>query len=100
MNVSVIEELRLTRFKSFRGATLSLRELTLLIGRNGAGKSNALDALEVLSRLAGGEDVRDALEGGAGTAGRFVEASRAVPREERRASPWVARSAPVRPAPH
>ncbi len=64
MDASVIEELHLTAFKSFRGARLQLSELTLIIGRNGAGKSNALDALEVLSRLASGDDVRDALEGG------------------------------------
>lgn len=47
---SLIEELRLTAFKSFRDATVCLSELTLLIGRNGSGKSNLLDALEVLRR--------------------------------------------------
>lgn len=40
-----------------------MSEFTLLIGRNGSGKSNALDALVVLSRLASGDDVRDALNG-------------------------------------
>lgn len=59
-----IEELRLTEFKSFRGAVLPLRDLTLLIGRNGSGKSNAIDGLQVLSNLAQGEDIRDAIEGG------------------------------------
>lgn len=58
-----LEQLRLTRFKSFRDATLPLRELTLLIGRNGGGKSNVLDALHVLSRLAEGEDLREAIDG-------------------------------------
>lgn len=57
-----IEELRLTRFKSFREATLPLRDLTLLIGRNGSGKSNAIDGLQVLAKLALGEDIRDAVE--------------------------------------
>ncbi len=61
---SYVEELRLTAFKSFHQAVLPLSELTLIIGRNGSGKSNALDALEVLSKLAQGEDIRDALEGG------------------------------------
>jgi energy-coupling factor transporter ATP-binding protein EcfA2 len=37
--------------------------LTVLTGRNNSGKSNALDAIEVLSRLAGGEDLTDALDG-------------------------------------
>jgi len=58
-----IEELRLQRFKSFRDGVLPLRDLTLLIGRNGSGKSNALDALHVLSRLAEGEDLREAIDG-------------------------------------
>ena len=61
---SYVEELRLTAFKSFHNEVLPLSELTLIIGRNGSGKSNALDALEVLSKLAQGEDIRDALEGG------------------------------------
>lgn len=69
MDASVIEELRLSSFKSFHGARIPLSELTLLIGRNGAGKSNVLDALEVLSRLATGDDVRDALDGGRRDAG-------------------------------
>ncbi len=63
---SYLEELRLTAFKSFWEATLPLSEFTLLVGRNGSGKSNALDALVVLSRLVGGGDIRDALNGGQG----------------------------------
>ncbi|MDW5593857.1 ATP-binding protein [Conexibacter stalactiti] len=64
MDVSpYLEQLRLTRFKSFRDAVLPLRDLTLLIGRNGSGKSNTLDALHVLSRLAEGEDLREAIDG-------------------------------------
>ncbi|MGH9058157.1 MAG: AAA family ATPase, partial [Acidimicrobiales bacterium] len=51
-------------FKSFRDAVLPLDPLTLVVGRNGSGKSNALDGLWVLSRLAEGEDIRDALDGG------------------------------------
>lgn len=58
-----ISELRLTAFKSFRDVVLPLAPLTVLIGRNGGGKSNALDALEVLSRLAKGTEIRDALDG-------------------------------------
>jgi len=62
--LSILEEVRLTAFKNFSGATLPIEELTLLVGRNGSGKSNALDGLWVLSRLAQGDDVRDALDGG------------------------------------
>lgn len=61
METATLEEVRLTSFKSFRDARVPLSELTLLIGRNGAGKSNVLDALEVLARLASGDDIRDAL---------------------------------------
>jgi predicted ATPase len=64
MDVSVIEEVRLRAFKSFFDASLRLDDLTLLIGRNGSGKSNALDGLSVLSRMATGDDIRDAIDGG------------------------------------
>ena len=58
-----ITELRLTAFKSFRDVVLPLEAMTVLIGRNGSGKSNALEALGVLSRMARGDDLRDAVEG-------------------------------------
>ena len=47
-----------------RKTTIPLGPLTLLVGRNGSGKSNVLDALAVLSALASGADLRDALDGG------------------------------------
>ncbi|WP_157877042.1 AAA family ATPase, partial [Streptomyces graminilatus] len=58
METPRLEEVRLHSFKSFTDQTLPLQNLTVLIGRNGSGKSNALDALMVLSRLASGESVR------------------------------------------
>ena len=58
-----IEELRLPAFKSFGGTVVPFAELTLFIGRNASGKSNALDGLLVLSRLASGDDLRDVLDG-------------------------------------
>lgn len=58
-----ITELRIGEFKSYRDATLPLGGTTLLIGRNSSGKSNALDGLEVLARLAEGDDLVDALDG-------------------------------------
>ncbi|MEV4556870.1 AAA family ATPase [Kitasatospora sp. NPDC049285] len=62
METPRLEEVRLTSFKSFTDQRLPLQDLTVLIGRNGSGKSNALDALLVLSRLATGEPVRDVLD--------------------------------------
>lgn len=61
---ATLVELRLPAFKSLRKVRIPLRPLTLLVGRNGSGKSNVLDALAVLSALAGGGTVRDALDGG------------------------------------
>ena len=50
-------------FKSYQNVHIPLEPLTVLIGRNASGKSNALDAFEVLGRLAHSLDVRDALDG-------------------------------------
>jgi predicted ATPase len=58
-----LTSVRLTRFKSFADAVLPLGDLTVLTGRNSSGKSNAMDAIEVLARLAEGEDLADALDG-------------------------------------
>jgi hypothetical protein len=58
-----LTELRLTEFKSFRDEVLPLGRLTVLIGGNAAGKSNALEGLHSLSRLAQGMTLREALTG-------------------------------------
>ena len=63
MTAAKLTELRLQSFKSFRDQVLPIDDVTVLTGRNSSGKSNALDALEVLSRLATGEDLADALDG-------------------------------------
>jgi len=41
-------------FKSYRQGTLTLEPLTLLIGANGSGKSNLVEALRLLSWIAQG----------------------------------------------
>ena len=64
MVIARLAEVRLHRFKSFRGATVPLGDLTILTGRNSSGKSNVLDAIEALSRISGGEPLGDALDGG------------------------------------
>lgn len=63
MATSSLRQVHLTAFKSFHGEVLPIDAITVLTGRNSAGKSNALDAIEVLSRLASGEDLVDALDG-------------------------------------
>lgn len=57
-------ELRMPVFKSLSKASVRLDDLTLLVGRNGSGKSNVLDALAVLAALSSGSNIRDALDGG------------------------------------
>ena len=61
-----ITELHLTSFTSYRDVALPLAPLIVLIGRNGAGMSNALEAL---SRLAKDGEIRDALDGARRDAG-------------------------------
>ncbi|WP_052682017.1 AAA family ATPase [Saccharothrix sp. ST-888] len=68
-----VEELRLTSFKSYRRTTLALSPFTVLYGPSGVGKSNALDALAVLSRLALGEPIGPSLDGLGGTAGPLAQ---------------------------
>lgn len=60
---SHISELRLTRFKNFENATIPLGRTSILTGRNSSGKSNILDALDVLHRLTNAEPLSDALDG-------------------------------------
>ena len=43
----IIKELRVKNYRSIKDATLTLGNLTALVGRNGAGKSNFLNALEL-----------------------------------------------------
>lgn len=43
-----IEEIRLENFRAFDNARLTLANLTFLVGRNGAGKSGLLDAVEFM----------------------------------------------------
>jgi len=59
-------------FKSFEDASLDLmRPLTLLIGRNGAGKSNAIEGVELLANIAHGRPLFEVVDVGRGSAGGF-----------------------------
>lgn len=50
----MIESVRIANFKSYRNATLQLSPLTLLVGANASGKSNALEAIRLLGWLSSG----------------------------------------------
>ncbi|NBB80454.1 MAG: AAA family ATPase [Verrucomicrobia bacterium] len=55
----MLEELNIKNFKSYREATLPLGPLTLLIGANASGKSNAIEAIRFLNWLAKGSRLDD-----------------------------------------
>lgn len=55
----VVTELRLSAFKSHRGATFALGPLTLLTGGSGTGKSSVLEGLAALGRLACGAELAE-----------------------------------------
>lgn len=60
---TILKEIRLKNWKSFEDATLYIDPFTVLIGTNASGKSNILDALVFLQRIADGLDVQTALGG-------------------------------------
>ena len=61
----MLSSLTIKNFKSYREATLKLAPLTVLIGANASGKSNAIEALRLLSWIAAGDrlgTIRHALQ--------------------------------------
>lgn len=59
----MLKKIILENWKSFRYAELPLDPLTILIGTNASGKSNVVEALEFLRRIAQGENIETALAG-------------------------------------
>ena len=59
----MLKKLILENWKSFRYAELYFDPLTVLIGTNASGKSNVVEALEFLRRMATGETIDVALNG-------------------------------------
>ena len=59
----MITELQLENWKSYEKASLQIDPLTILIGTNASGKSNALDAFVMLNRIASGAMLTSALQG-------------------------------------
>lgn len=58
----MILEIQLKNWKSFRDAHLYFDPLVVLIGMNASGKSNAIDALDFLSRIAQSKDLAECLQ--------------------------------------
>jgi AAA15 family ATPase/GTPase len=59
----VIKEVRFIDWKSFEDSTLYIDPLTILIGTNASGKSNALDALLFLHDTVSGNNIHSSLVG-------------------------------------
>lgn len=59
----MITELQLENWKSYEKASLHIDPLSVLVGTNASGKSNALDALLLLNRIATGAMLTSALKG-------------------------------------
>jgi hypothetical protein len=58
----MIDQIKIQNFKSYQSATLKLAPLTMLIGANASGKSNAVEAIHFLSWLAAGRRLDDILQ--------------------------------------
>ena len=55
----MLQSITLKNFKSYKSATLPLAELTVLIGANASGKSNLIEAIQLLSWIARGRRLSD-----------------------------------------
>ena len=76
----MLKSIYLHNFKSFAEAELPLEQLTLMIGSNASGKSNALEALWILSQLATGRELSVILDGERRSDGRVRGGRAACPR--------------------
>lgn len=59
----MLKEIKLIGWKSFADSTLYIDPLTIIIGPNASGKSNTLDALLFLQRIASGVGIFQAING-------------------------------------
>ena len=64
----MITRIEIDGFKTFQDFSLDLAPLQVIVGANGAGKSNLFDALMLLSRLAD-SDLHSAFQGMRGEVG-------------------------------
>ncbi|MBN2378513.1 AAA family ATPase [candidate division WOR-3 bacterium] len=58
----MLKRIKIKGYKSFKDAEIRLTPLSVLMGPNAAGKSNFLDALQLLSRIAVSSILKDAFE--------------------------------------
>jgi predicted ATPase len=58
----MLKRVKVSDYKSLVDVEVELKPLTVLIGPNAAGKSNFLDALQLLSRIVNARDLKEAFE--------------------------------------
>jgi predicted ATPase len=58
----MISRIHIQRYKSLLDVGVTLKPLSVLFGPNAAGKSNFIDALQLLSRIAGSRSLKEAFE--------------------------------------
>ena len=58
----MLKRIHIKGYKSLRDVEVHLQPLTVLFGPNAAGKSNFLDALQLLSRLASSSSIKEAFD--------------------------------------
>ncbi len=59
----MIRRAKISNYKSLKSAEVSFPNLTVIIGPNAAGKSNLLDALNLVARLVTSKNIKEAFEG-------------------------------------
>ena len=60
--IDVLKRIHIRNYKSLRDVEVKLAPLSVLFGPNAAGKSNFLDALQLLSRIAFSRSLKEAFE--------------------------------------
>src|SRR5271170_5012562 len=68
----MITKLKLTNFKNFRQAEITLGPFSVLVGVNAGGKSNVRDALRFLHGVARGYNLAEIIGGKYGDGGQLV----------------------------
>lgn len=58
----MIRRIRIRNYKSLRDVDVALKPLSVLFGPNAAGKSNFIDALQLLSRIASSRSLKEAFD--------------------------------------
>ncbi len=58
----MLKRIKIRGYKSFPDLDLSLERLSVLFGPNAAGKSNFLDALQLLSRMTNSRTLKEAFQ--------------------------------------